>query len=310
MRKIDRRDFLTWLGGGAVAATGMASANALGEEDPAASNGEQMGMLVDTTECIGCRKCEYACATANSLTDFPLEHYEDTTVFDTFRRPSADAFTVVNRFSEPGNEKPTFVKTQCMHCVRPACASACIVGALRKQPNGAVTYDAWKCLGCRYCMIACPFQIPAYEYSNAFAPKVRKCGLCFDLVTKEGKMPACAEMCPPNALTFAPREKLITLAHDKIAANPGKYNDHVYGEHEVGGTSWLYLTSRPAVELGMLALPDKPAPELTETIQHSVFKFGIPPLLLYGLLTMAMRTFGKEEAVETVDVDTDEEDKP
>ena len=252
-------------------------------------------MLVDTTECIGCRKCEWACAQANQLTDYPLEAYEDDDVFDHPRRMTEDAFTVVNRY--PGaaeSETPAYVKAQCMHCLKPACVSACLVGALQKQPNGAVTYDAWKCIGCRYCMVACPFQVPAYEYNDAVTPRVRKCTFCFERVEKEGKMPACAEMCPPMCLTFAKRNELIKLAHEKIQSNPDRYVDHVYGENELGGTAWMYLTARPASELGVPEFDNKPIPEYTEPLQHSLFKFGLPPAMLFGVLTAAMKTFGEK----------------
>lgn len=286
---MERRSFLKALGAGVAGA--MLPLGADASDAPGAASG--CGMLVDTTECIGCRKCEFACARANDLSHAPLESYEDTSVFDTRRRMTADAYTVVNRYPDAANpEKPTFVKVNCMHCLKPACASACIVGALHRQENGMVTYDAGKCLGCRYCMIACPFQVPAYEYDNALTPVVSKCSFCFDRVTSENKPPACAEMCPPNALMFGERNKLLQLAHEKIATNPDRYVPHVYGETEVGGTAWLYLAGRPFADLDLRAFSGKPVPELTETIQHNVFKFGLPPVLLYGLLCTAMKTFG------------------
>ena len=145
-------------------------------------------------------------------------------------------------------------------------------------------------------MVACPFQVPAYEYGNAFTPVVSKCNFCFQRVQNEGQMPACADMCPPMCLTFAKRGELLRLARQKIAANPDRYMDHIYGEHEVGGTSWLYLTSRPVTELGLLDLGEKAIPDCTEPIQHAVFKLGVPPMLLFGLLTMAMKTFERKEA--------------
>ncbi|MCX5759388.1 MAG: 4Fe-4S dicluster domain-containing protein [Candidatus Hydrogenedentes bacterium] len=266
------------------------------------------GMLVDTTECIGCRKCEFACAGANHLSDKPLEAFEDTKVFDAKRRMTADAYTVVNRYADATHpDKPTFIKVNCMHCLQPACASACIVGALRKQDNGAVTYDAGKCLGCRYCMIACPFQVPAYEYNNALTPVVSKCSFCYARVTAENKPPACVEICPPDALMFGERTKLLQLAHDKIASDPERYLPHVYGETELGGTSWLYLAGRPFEDLGFREFPAKPVPELTETIQHNVFKFGIPPVLLYGLLCTAMKTFDAGPASPKPDLPPSEE---
>jgi formate dehydrogenase iron-sulfur subunit len=298
--KFDRREFLCAVGAGAL----VGAVPAFGSTVPSVPAGDSMGMLVDTTQCIGCRKCEWACAQSHEINQDPPEAYEDTSVFDTPRRMTADAFTVVNRYSNPADpKKPVFAKAQCMHCLNPACASACIVGALRRQENGAVTYEAWKCIGCRYCMVACPFQVPAYEYDNALTPRVRKCTFCFERVQQENTMPACAAICPPMCLTYAKRSELLQLARDKIAANPGQYLDHIYGEHEVGGTSWLYLTGQPASQLGLLDLGEKPVPGLTESIQHSVFKFGIPPLLLFGLLGAAMRTFQENEPEEDMETE-------
>jgi Fe-S-cluster-containing dehydrogenase component len=286
-----RRQFLSIMGAGAASLSTSAFASTPENELP-----DGFGMLVDTTECIGCRKCEGACARSNELTDRPSDSYEDQGVFQESRRMTPDAYTVVNRYPSPvPAEKPTFVKVQCMHCLKPACASARIARALEWQEKGAVTYNASRCMGCRYCMVACPFQVPTYEYNNAFAPRVRKCTFCFERVAKEGKMPACAEVCPPMCLTFAKRSELITLAREKIKQQPERYFNHIYGETEVGGTGWLYVTPRPASTLGFLELDDRPIPKLTETIQHSVFKHGIPPLLLAGFLAAAMKTFGTAE---------------
>ncbi len=289
----------TFLGAGAgLVAGGLLVPCASAETESVPRDG--MGMLVDTTECIGCRKCEWACAHENGLSDAPVEGYEDETVFSDSRRMSADAFTVVNRYPNPENEeKPIHVKSQCMHCLDPACASACIVGALRREDNGAVSYDAGKCMGCRYCMVACPFQVPAYEYENALTPKVQKCSFCFERVSKEGRIPACAEMCPTMSLTFGKRSELLDVAREKIAADPDRYEPHIYGEHEVGGTSWLYLAARPFDQLGFLDVGDRPPPRLTETIQHSVFKYGALPAMLFGLLGVAMRTLDRGEKAAT-----------
>lgn len=285
---MNRRRFMQWIGAGAFGAAAAAEASA-SESAPVSENA--MGVLVDTTECIGCRKCEFACNKANDLTDAPLEDFEDMTVFNEQRRMTDDTFTVVNRFENPKNEEtPIFVKSQCMHCLEPACASACLVGALRKEENGPVSYDAWKCIGCRYCMVACPFEVPAYEYGNALTPQVRKCSLCMEKTAKDGSAPACVEMCPPTALIYGKRSELLVLAREKISANPGRYVDHIYGEHEAGGTSWLYLASEPFEKLAMPALNGEPTQKLAETIQHGVFKFGAAPVMLFGLLAIAMRT--------------------
>lgn len=287
--KLDRRGFFQVLAAGAASSLPGQSAQASSQDHSPEANQDRIGMLVDTTVCIGCRKCEFACDQSHQLTGQPLENFENSAAFDRDRRMNADAFTVVNRYKDPDNpEKPTFIKNQCMHCVDPACVSACLVGSLQLKENGAVTYDAWKCIGCRYCMVACPFEVPAYEYRNPLTPEIRKCDFCYERVTNEGKLPACAEICPPMCLTYGKRSELLKIAHDKIAANPGKYQDKVYGETEVGGTSWLYLASRDFPKIGFLELDDRPIPELTETIQHNVFKYGIPPLMVYGLLAAAM----------------------
>ena len=214
-------------------------------------------------------------------------------VLENQRRMDHTAYTVVNKFY-PKNigtlvwrQRPTFVKFQCMHCNRPSCVSACIVGALTKQPNGAVTYDADKCIGCRYCMVACPFQVPAYEYHDPLTPQVRKCTFCFEYV-KQGQLPACAQVCPREVITFGPKKELLRLARWKMRSNPGKYVDHIYGEHEVGGTSWLYLASEPFETIGFPTLDSAPPPELTETIQHAAVGQMILPLSLYGVLGAIM----------------------
>lgn len=287
---IKRRDFFKLT---AAASTTLIAGDALASEHkgPEAFD-KTLGVLVDTTFCIGCRKCEHGCNQANKLSDKDIKAFEDKSVFQAHRRPTDTAFTVINAFPDPANqEKPYYMKIQCMHCNHPACASACIVGAFKKTENGPVTYDPWKCMGCRYCMIACPFQIPAYEYSNALAPRVMKCSFCFERVTAEGKKPACVEICPNEALTFGTRKELIDLAHARIKQAPGRYIDQVYGEHEAGGTSWMYMAGVDFAKTELPVLDSKPIPEATEKIQHGVFKSFVPPLALYGLLAVAMNAF-------------------
>jgi ferredoxin len=158
------------------------------------------------------------------------------------------------------------------------------VGALERQENGAVTYDADKCIGCRYCMVACPFEIPTYEYDAALKPRVRKCTYCFEQYSSKGEMPACVAACPTETLLFGKRDALLVAARERIDRRPDRYIDHIYGEHEAGGTSWLYLAGREFSKMGFVDLPDSPVPRLAESIQHATFKYFIPPVLLYGLL--------------------------
>jgi formate dehydrogenase iron-sulfur subunit len=284
---LNRRDFIK-------IASSAGAAILIGNRAAATENSNfslAYGVLVDTVVCIGCRKCEWACNDYNKLANKSLSSFEDKSILKRHRRPEATAYTVLNQYNNPQEpDKVNTIKIQCMHCNYPACVSACIVGAFRKEPNGPVTYDAWKCIGCRYCMVACPFQIPAYEYDNALDPQVRKCGFCSDRIANAQK-PACVAICPNEALTFGTRRELIELAHGRINANPDKYFNHIYGENEVGGTGWMYLAAVDFSHTELPKLENGPIPESTEPIQHGIFKSFVPPLALYGLLGMAMYTF-------------------
>ncbi len=239
---------------------------------------EPYGVLVDVSKCIGCRRCEWACNEWNQNPNKPIEEYEKSvsqkhSVFDKIRRPHAGQFTVVNRYYTKEG-KPIYVKIQCMHCVHPACYAACFVEAFRKTPEGPVIYNPNVCIGCRYCMVACPFDRLAYEYYNAFTPQVTKCTMCYDRIV-QGKPPACVEICTAGALIFGKRSELLKIARDRIANNPGKYVNHIYGEHEVGGTSWLYISPVPFEEIGFKKLGDTPIPEYSENYLFTVKMFEI-----------------------------------
>jgi formate dehydrogenase iron-sulfur subunit len=290
MRPFDRRSFLKLA---AAAAAGTAAPlRTLGAENRHAVSPDYVGVLVDTTLCIGCRKCEEACNRRNRLRR-TAEPFSDREALRTFRRPTENAFTVVNQF--PGSPSPdqaglpmTFVKVQCMHCLIPACVSACIVGALTKAPDGAVLYNPSICMGCRYCMIACPFEVPAYEYDVPLTPKVRKCEFCTDRAKGTGASPACAAACPTETLVFGKRADLLAIARRRLEARPDRYIQHIYGENEVGGTGWLYLAGRPVTEIGLLDLPQRAPALRTEAIQHGIFKYGILPVAVYGALAGIM----------------------
>lgn len=258
-----------------------------------------VGCLVDTTLCIGCRKCEEACNRGNNLAR-PEKPFKDRTVFRRRRRPAAEAYTVVNQY--PGHPSPvqksaanTHCKVQCMHCLTPSCVSACVVGAMKKMADGSIVYDKSICLGCRYCMVACPFEIPAYEYDDPITPRVRKCVFCADYKKKKGADPACASACPMEALVFGKREDLLSLAKDRIKKRPDRYLDYIYGEREAGGTSWLYLTGRPHKDLDLLAMPVESPATLTEAIQHGIFKYGLLPIAVYGALGAIMWRYKRKE---------------
>ncbi|MEJ2198782.1 MAG: 4Fe-4S dicluster domain-containing protein [Desulfuromonadales bacterium] len=156
----------------------------------------------------------------------------------------------MNRYDAENAGKPVYRKVQCNHCQEPACLSSCFVNAYTKTPEGAVVYNSKVCVGCRNCMIACPFNVPAYSYSSAFDPVVKKCIMCYDTRLKNGLPPACVEICPQEALTFGKRKDLIKIGHQRIQTHPGRYVDHLYGEKELGGTNWMYLSSVPFEEVG------------------------------------------------------------
>lgn len=203
-----------------------------------------MALLIDTTRCIGCNACSEACKEANGLQG------------DIDPSPTARTWTVVE------DRNGTFVRRLCMHCEDPSCASVCPVGALYKSERGPVGYDETKCIGCRYCMAACPFQVPKYEW-DAVLPRVRKCIGCLGR-QERGEIPACAAACPAEATTFGTRAELLAEAHRRLRESPDTYVQHVYGEHEVGGTTTLVLAGVPFEELGFPAhLLQDPMPDLT-----------------------------------------------
>jgi Fe-S-cluster-containing dehydrogenase component len=285
---ISRRKFLGWIGAAGVGSVAAKSAFAAGNKHFEGHPGS-FGVLHDITRCVGCRSCEAACNQVNEL-PAPDKPFTDPTVLDEDRRTTAKSYTVVNRYDLPGKTGPLFGKIQCNHCLEPACASACFVRAFEKSKTGAVTYDPGVCVGCRYCMIACPFEIPAYEYSEALSPRIMKCTLCHPRIAK-GQLPGCVEACPVEALTFGKREDLIKIARERIRQYPDRYVDHIYGEKEMGGTSWLYLSGVPFSRVGMREdLGVTPAPELTSGALAVVpMVAGLWPVLLMGIYAISKR---------------------
>jgi Fe-S-cluster-containing dehydrogenase component len=185
------------------------------------------------------------------------------------------------------------MKAQCMHCIDPACASACMLGAFKKREFGIVTYDVTYCIGCRYCEVACPYNVPKFEWSSA-TPKMVKCELCNHRLA-EGKQPACTEVCPRQAVIFGKREDLLREAKRRLAANPGGYVQKVYGETDGGGTQCLYISHVPFDKIGLPALGEESTPSLQRTIQHAVYKGFAAPIALYGLLGAVMLRNRRQE---------------
>ncbi len=297
-----RRKFLSLLGGaGLVSAMGVTKAKAAGGTHTFKGYPDAMGVLHDSTRCIGCRKCEQACYEVNDLPK-PKTPFNDLSVLDSKRRTDADTYTVVNKYNTTGLEHPIFRKQQCNHCQEPACASACFVKAFTKNPDGSVTYNGDLCVGCRYCMVACPFGVPTFEYDDPLDPLIQKCTMCHPRI-QEGKLPGCVEICPKEALTFGRREDLIAIARDRIRKYPERYVNHIYGEHEAGGTSWMYLSGVPHEQLGQPLVGTASAPELTAGALGAVpMVVGIWPVLLTGAYAISKRKekIAQEEQAEAV----------
>lgn len=263
-KTLSRRKFL----GGSLAAAAVSLLSTKAKKADAhnfSGYRQSKGVLVDLTRCIGCRSCEAACNQEQGLPE-PEIPFSDQSVFDDTghghghgRRTDENHYTVVNRYESPLAEHPLYRKIQCNHCLEPACLTSCFVNAYTKTPEGAVIYNPKVCVGCRTCMVACPFSIPAFKYSSAFSPRIMKCIFCYDTRLKEGRPPACVEICPTEALKFGTREELLRIARQRIKRNPDRYVDYIYGEHEAGGTAWLYISNIPFQEAGFdMNVPKQP----------------------------------------------------
>jgi formate dehydrogenase iron-sulfur subunit len=246
-------------------------------------------LLYDATLCIGCKQCEQACADENHLP------YDDKTALESVQ--SEHKFTVVL------TKEDKFMRRLCMNCQDPACASVCPVAALRKTPEGPVIYEADRCMGCRYCMMACPFNVPRYEWNNTL-PKVRKCTMCPDRVLA-GRPTACAEICPTGATKFGERDSLIAEAQQRLRDNPGNYVSQIYGLNEVGGTSVFILSSVPVEQFGYpAALTTEPMPVLTyRALSH------IPEVVTLGTVLLGGIWWITNRRVEVAAAEKKEEEK-
>jgi formate dehydrogenase iron-sulfur subunit len=273
--------------------------------------------LIDVTKCIGCRACQVACKQWNE------KDGEETELLGQlgFQNPatlSAKTYTLITAHELEVEGAPedlawVFTMRRCFHCLEPACESACPTTALERQPDGPTTYDPDKCIGCRYCVWACPWGVPTAEWDKK-APKIEKCTHCADRTAQPAPLqrngvaltkdetssfmesiltPACVKACPADCLRFGTRDELLAEAHKRIADNPKKYVDHVYGEHEAGGTSVIYLSSVPFAKLGFPDVGMKSYPAFTKKALHAV-----PPavMALGAVLGMAYSVFRKRVA--------------
>ena len=278
---MDRRDFLKSTG---VGLSSLMVIPGIKPKSSPGSNEDSFGILYDATACIGCRECETACKDRRGLTP----QGEDDL--------NADTWTIIKLYQDQEERSDySFVKRNCMHCVDPACVSACPVGAMQKTAEGPVIYDETICIGCRYCMAACPFDVPKYEWDEVF-PRVQKCDFCADRM-RDGEIPACVEACKVGAIKFGKRSELLAEAHQRIADNPERYINYVYGEHEVGGTSVLYISKVPFENLGLPALSSSSLPSLTWPWMKAVPGVAV---VVASLMTFLYWITGRKMKIESV----------
>jgi formate dehydrogenase iron-sulfur subunit len=273
--------------------------------------------LIDITKCIGCRACQVACKQWNDREGEETE-LQDQLGFQNPATLSAKTLTLITFHELPDENAPgglnyLFTMRRCLHCLEPACASACPTTALARQSDGPVTYDPDKCIGCRYCIWACPWGVPTAEW-NSLTPKIQKCTHCADRSdqpipgTRNGQglsdvekilyqenviVPACVKACPADALRFGDREEMLTEARKRISSRPDKYVDHVYGEKEAGGTSVLYLSSVPFEELGFPDVGTASYPARSRLALHAV----PPAVIALGALLGGVYAFLKRRAI-------------
>jgi Fe-S-cluster-containing dehydrogenase component len=278
---VSRRELFRTVGAAsAVAVTGSASASAT-----RVAPDDALGLLYDTTVCIGCKACVAACTAANGLEP-------DTEMSGGIWQMPIDlnpqTKNIIQLYRSPDGAESSFMKRQCMQCVDPACASACPFSALSKGKFGIVEWEPSRCIGCRFCEISCPFDVPRFEWAK-FNPKIVKCELCRHRLP-DGLQPACTEVCPVGAVVFGTREQLLQEAHRRIEANPGKYyQNRVYGEHDLGGTQVVYLSHVPFAKLGLPEVGNESRAHYGEKVHGVLYKGMVVPTVVYAGLAFLMR---------------------
>lgn len=297
---MDRRSLFKSLAAAAAGATVLEAKPAEASRERPVAPADAVGLLYDATRCVGCKACVVKCREVN---DLPPATDADG-LFDQQTELNCTTKTVIQLHQERDAQsgavtEQSFAKRQCMHCIDPACVSACMIGALQKRDFGVVTWEADTCVGCRYCQVACPFNVPKFEWDVA-APKLVKCELCVHRL-KEGKQPGCTEVCPAGAVVFGKVEDLKQEAHRRIDAAPaGTYLPKVYGEFDAGGTQVLYVSHVPFEKLGLPDLGTQGVPHLSESVQHGIYQGMATPAVLYAAVgAIIWRNKRKEEQAQT-----------
>lgn len=294
MIKKTRRDFLkTAALGGAF----LAAPLSLQAQEEIKADDEAVGMLYDSTKCVGCKACVTRCKQVNDMAAVPAPNDNDR-LWDSPEDLDYRTRNIIKLYKSSDTDW-AYVKNQCMHCIKPSCVSACPVSAMQKEPKrGIVFYDQNKCIGCRYCQVACPFNIPKFGWPETF-PKIVKCDLCKFTNLKLKGEPACCETCPTHAVIYGKRKDLLEEAKRRQAAEPDKYQKEIYGEFEVGGTNVIYLAGTSFQNLGFPELEKESGAAISEHVQHTVYKGFIAPVALYTFLAfVAIKNRKSEEQVE------------
>jgi Fe-S-cluster-containing dehydrogenase component len=298
MSGFSRRDFLRTCGGTGLAVA--ATAAPVEARTPPKVPADAVGMLYDTTLCIGCKACVVACTDANDL-------IPDTALsgglWQTPTSLNSQTKNIIKLYQ--GETDWSFVKQQCMHCLDPACVAGCPFQALMKGDKGIVTWNPKQCIGCRYCEIVCPFKIPKFEWTK-FNPKIVKCQMC-DHRLDEFSQPACTQVCPTGAVTFGQRTMLLDEAKRRITEKPGTYHeDRVYGEKDGGGTQVLYLSHVPFAAIGLPTLSDKSLPSYGSKVHQIMWKWMLFPIALYAFFVTLVRKNWKEHDKEAMQAETEQ----
>ena len=236
---------------------------------------DAVGMLYDATRCIGCQACVTACKTANNMPG---------NLYDPPNDLSGDTKNIIKLYESDGEK--SYMKQQCMHCIDPGCVNACMIGAFKKREYGIVTWDKDRCIGCRYCQVACPYNIPKFQWDTA-VPDIVKCELCNHMLAR-GEEPGCCQACPKEAVIYGTYEELLADAKQRIADRPERYypagDPQIFGDTEGGGTQVLYLAGVDFEKLGLPVLGDDGVGVQSRKIQHGIYRGFIAPVALYGIL--------------------------
>lgn len=320
---MDRRDFFkSALAGGTATICGASASQARPNLEPAE---EAVGMLYDSTLCVGCKACVAKCKEVN---DRPPSHADLDNPWDNSLDLSSETFNVIKVYRD-GNGKTkdsindgfAFEKRSCMHCVDPGCVSACPTTSMRRdKKTGIVTHHPDSCIGCRNCMVACPYNVPQFEYNNVFGA-INKCQMCNQPGVERinnGQMTGCAEACPTGATLFGSRKELLVEAKRRMALKPGdtynyprgdvgkpdsthekavpEYQNHIWGEKEAGGTNVMHISSIPFDKLGMPPLRERSAASISETVQHTLYSYlALPAVALAGLAFITKRNITSDD---------------